>query len=80
MCRVMGKMQIPLSPAMKSVLAQITGGQDWIYRPGVGWQARIFRALGDLGLVVQLPIRVHVKELAKIIGNVPMREILSQLT
>ena len=46
---------MPLSPAMKSILVQMTGGQDWTYRPGVGWHVRIFRALGDLGLVVPSP-------------------------
>jgi hypothetical protein len=46
---------MPLSPAMKSVLMQMTSGTDWTYRPGVGWHVRIFRALGDLGLVVQAP-------------------------
>ena len=44
-----------LSPAMKSILVQMTGGQDWTYRPGVGWHVRTFRALGDLGLVVPSP-------------------------
>lgn len=49
--------KVRLTPAMKAVLLQMVGGQDWTHHPWKGWVLPIFRRLAEHNLVAEAPHR-----------------------